>query len=195
MADFRSGVYNTLIATCVAEEGIDVGEVDLIICFDVSSKNPTRFVQRIGRTGRKRQGKVVMLVSEGKEQGILKEVIATKDDTNHKLAKSTEVSHMLYRQSPRLVPPEFNPVCVETFIKTAKRDMTELDLDENDENVAGPSKKSRTKVRSSQLKPFRLANVLCHIPETRDEDRQRQHKGECLEKGCSQRHEEVLPTY
>lgn len=58
MHDFRLGTCNTLIATCVAEEGIDVGEVDLIICFDVSTKNPTRFVQRIGRTGRKRQGKV-----------------------------------------------------------------------------------------------------------------------------------------
>lgn len=57
MKDFRIGVCNTLIATCVAEEGIDVGEVDLIICFDINNKNPTRFVQRIGRTGRKRQGK------------------------------------------------------------------------------------------------------------------------------------------
>lgn len=58
MKDFRIGGCNTLIATCVAEEGIDVGEVDLIICFDINNKNPTRFVQRIGRTGRKRQGKV-----------------------------------------------------------------------------------------------------------------------------------------
>lgn len=58
MNDFRSGKCNTLIATCVAEEGIDVGEVDFIVCFDVNNKNPIRFVQRIGRTGRKRQGKV-----------------------------------------------------------------------------------------------------------------------------------------
>lgn len=58
MSDFRSGKCNTLIATCVAEEGIDVGEVDFIVCFDVNNKNPIRFVQRIGRTGRKRQGKV-----------------------------------------------------------------------------------------------------------------------------------------
>lgn len=60
MNDFRSGKCNTLIATCVAEEGIDVGEVDFIVCFDVNNKNPIRFVQRIGRTGRKRQGKVCL---------------------------------------------------------------------------------------------------------------------------------------
>lgn len=58
MNDFRSGKCNTLVATSVAEEGIDVGEVDFIVCFDVNNKNPIRFVQRIGRTGRKRQGKV-----------------------------------------------------------------------------------------------------------------------------------------
>lgn len=58
MNNFRSGKINTLIATCVAEEGIDVGEVDFIVCFDVNNKNPIRFVQRSGRTGRKRQGKV-----------------------------------------------------------------------------------------------------------------------------------------
>lgn len=59
MADFRKGVFNVLIATCVAEEGIDCGEVDLIVCFDVTSKNPTRLVQRMGRTGRKRNGMVI----------------------------------------------------------------------------------------------------------------------------------------
>lgn len=58
MNDFRSGKCNTLVATSVAEEGIDVGEVDFIVCFDQSNKNPIRFIQRIGRTGRKRQGKV-----------------------------------------------------------------------------------------------------------------------------------------
>lgn len=63
MADFRKGTYNVLIATCVAEEGIDCGEVDLIVCFDVSSKNPTRLVQRMGRTGRKRNGRVISIFS------------------------------------------------------------------------------------------------------------------------------------
>lgn len=61
MNDFRSGKCNVLIATCVAEEGIDVGEVDFIVCFDVNNKNPIRFIQRIGRTGRKRQGKVCLI--------------------------------------------------------------------------------------------------------------------------------------
>ncbi|XP_055523945.1 uncharacterized protein LOC129717796 [Wyeomyia smithii] len=116
MKDFRTGKFNTLIATCVVEEGLDVGEVDLIVCFDIS-KNHTRFVQRIGRTGRKRVGRALILVTEGKEHETLKEVLATKDKTNQQLAKSKDILNALYRQSPRMIPPEFDPKCVETFIK------------------------------------------------------------------------------
>ncbi|KAJ8727425.1 hypothetical protein PYW07_001544 [Mythimna separata] len=46
MRNFREGLCNVLVATCVAEEGLDVGSVDLIICFDISTKSPVRLVQR-----------------------------------------------------------------------------------------------------------------------------------------------------
>lgn len=121
MRDFRSGLCNTLVATCVAEEGIDVGEVDLIVCFDIV-KNPTRFVQRIGRTGRQAVGRVLMLVTEGKEHETLKEVLASKDKTNRALSKSREILNVLYRGSPRLVPTEFAPRCVQTFIKIPEKE-------------------------------------------------------------------------
>ena len=43
MARFRDGGYNTLVATCVGEEGLDIGDVDLIICFDAHN-SPVRSV-------------------------------------------------------------------------------------------------------------------------------------------------------
>jgi fanconi anemia group M protein len=70
MQKFRENKFNTLISTCVGEEGLDIGEVDLIICFD-ANKSPTRSVQRMGRTGRKRDGRVVMLLTEGKEYQVM----------------------------------------------------------------------------------------------------------------------------
>ena len=66
---FRQGGYNTLVATCVGEEGLDIGEVDLIVCFDAHA-SPVRLVQRLGRTGRKRDGRIVVLVTEGKEEKV-----------------------------------------------------------------------------------------------------------------------------
>ena len=66
---FRDGGYNTLVCTCVGEEGLDIGEVDLIICFD-AHKSPIRLVQRMGRTGRKRNGRIVTIVAAGKEEQV-----------------------------------------------------------------------------------------------------------------------------
>ena len=53
----------------MGEEGLDIGDVDLIVCYD-AHKSPIRLVQRMGRTGRKRQGRIVMLVTEGKEAAV-----------------------------------------------------------------------------------------------------------------------------
>ena len=69
--DFRAGLLNTLVATCIGEEGLDVGDVDLIVSFDAVG-SPTRMVQRMGRTGRKRAGRIVVLVTEGDEHRKLK---------------------------------------------------------------------------------------------------------------------------
>lgn len=57
------------MSTCVGEEGLDIGEVDLIVCFD-AQKNPIRLVQRMGRTGRKRQGRIVIILAEGREERV-----------------------------------------------------------------------------------------------------------------------------
>lgn len=46
VSKFREGGYNTLISTCVGEEGLDIGDVDLIVCFD-AHKSPIRLVQSV----------------------------------------------------------------------------------------------------------------------------------------------------
>ena len=50
---------------------MDIGQVDLIVNFDCLS-SPIRMVQRTGRTGRSRDGRVVCLVSEGQEENRLR---------------------------------------------------------------------------------------------------------------------------
>jgi ERCC4-related helicase len=61
---FRAGELNVLVATSIGEEGLDIGEVDLIVCFDVSTDSRA-LIQRMGRTGRKREGRCVILCTEG----------------------------------------------------------------------------------------------------------------------------------
>ena len=64
---FNEGIFNILVCTCVGEEGLDIGDVDLIVNFDIL-KSAIRSIQRTGRTGRKRNGRVIFLVSEGQEE-------------------------------------------------------------------------------------------------------------------------------
>jgi ERCC4-related helicase/ERCC4-type nuclease len=63
LKEFKEGEYNTLIGTSVAEEGLDIAECDLVIFYDVVP-SAIRSIQRRGRTGRKKEGKVYVLMAE-----------------------------------------------------------------------------------------------------------------------------------
>lgn len=56
-----------MVATSIGEEGLDIGSVDKIICYD-AQKSSVRMLQRVGRTGRKREGAITVLMGEGKEE-------------------------------------------------------------------------------------------------------------------------------
>ncbi|HUT81566.1 MAG TPA: DEAD/DEAH box helicase [Candidatus Bathyarchaeia archaeon] len=64
MQQFRDGVFNCLVATSVGEEGLDVSECDLVVFYECVP-SAIRNIQRRGRTGRKRSGKVVVLMTKG----------------------------------------------------------------------------------------------------------------------------------
>ncbi|HID74105.1 MAG TPA: hypothetical protein EYP43_03545, partial [Thermoplasmata archaeon] len=61
---FKRGEYNVLVATSVAEEGLDIPSTDLVVFFEPVSSE-IRTIQRRGRTGRRRVGRVVILISGG----------------------------------------------------------------------------------------------------------------------------------
>ncbi len=61
---FRAGDFNVLIATSVGEEGIDIPATDLVIFYE-PVPSEIRSIQRKGRTGRARAGRVVVLMAKG----------------------------------------------------------------------------------------------------------------------------------
>jgi len=60
---FRDGITRVLVATRVGEEGLDISEVNLVIFYD-NVPSSIRFIQRKGRTGRKAQGRLVVLIAK-----------------------------------------------------------------------------------------------------------------------------------
>jgi Fanconi anemia group M protein len=59
----RDGEANVLVATSIAEEGLDIPEVDHVIFYE-PVPSEIRYIQRRGRTGRKVAGKVTILIAE-----------------------------------------------------------------------------------------------------------------------------------
>jgi Fanconi anemia group M protein len=62
--DFKGDKYNVLIATSVAEEGLDIPSTDLVVFYE-PIPSEIRSIQRRGRTGRKMPGKVIILIAKG----------------------------------------------------------------------------------------------------------------------------------
>ncbi|VDN96713.1 unnamed protein product [Rodentolepis nana] len=110
MEAFREGRVNILISTSIGEEGLDIGQVDLIVCYD-AHKSPSRLIQRLGRTGRKRSGRVVVLLTEGREQSNFSLSMA-RSSTVHTTLLQGQANRQLtfYPHNPRMVPLGIDPV-------------------------------------------------------------------------------------
>ncbi|GMH22406.1 hypothetical protein Nepgr_024249 [Nepenthes gracilis] len=125
---FRSGGYNVIVATSIGEEGLDIMEVDLVICFDANI-SPLRMIQRMGRTGRKHDGRVdilpsnihwtlLVLACEGTElKGYMRKQATSK--AVRKQMRNGGMNSFTFHSSPRMVPHIYKPElqCLELSIK------------------------------------------------------------------------------
>ncbi|XP_068608350.1 Fanconi anemia group M protein [Brachionichthys hirsutus] len=145
---FRQGGFNTLVSTCVGEEGLDIGEVDLIVCFD-AQKNPIRLVQRMGRTGRKRKGRVVVILAEGREERTYNQSQSNKRSVFKSIIGNKSGFH-LYPNSPRMLPEGVNPTLHKMHITCGEFDHRESSR----QSVRG--RRPRTEGRASLIHPQNL---------------------------------------
>ncbi|XP_011488592.1 Fanconi anemia group M protein isoform X2 [Oryzias latipes] len=145
---FRQGGFNTLVSTCVGEEGLDIGEVDLIVCFD-AQKNPIRLVQRMGRTGRKRQGRIVVVLAEGREERTYNQSQSNKRSVYKSITGNKNGFHM-YHNSPRMLPEGLNPSLHKMYITCGQFDHRESS------RRSGRGRRSHSEGRGSLIHPQSL---------------------------------------
>lgn len=134
---FKNGTYNTIVATSIGEEGLDIGEVDLIVCYD-SSASPIRMLQRMGRTGRKRAGNIKLLLMQGKEE---ESYIKAKD--NYEKMQELIASGTRFEfhddKSARILPKDMKP--------TVDKRVVEIPLENSQADLPEPKKKGRAPKR------------------------------------------------
>ncbi|KAE8140679.1 ATP-dependent DNA helicase mph1 [Aspergillus pseudotamarii] len=142
--NFKKGTYNTIVATSIGEEGLDIGEVDLIVCYD-SSASPIRMLQRMGRTGRKRAGNIVLLLMEGKEE---ESYIKAKDNYEKMQQMIASGSRFTFHDdiSPRILPAGIRPVA----------DKRQIDIPDENAEQGLPEPKRRGRAPKRPPKKFHM---------------------------------------
>ena len=131
---FRMGEYDVLLSTSVAEEGIDIPAVDLVILYE-PVPSEVRMIQRRGRTGRKRTGRVKVLITNG-----------TRDEAYYWSSVRKE-EHMKYQLIDPKVLEELNASAVERMEDQKKIKVLDRPKVENDKPVVyADSREGNSKV-------------------------------------------------
>ena len=111
---FKRGEFNVLIATSVGEEGLDIPSADLAIFYEPVASE-IRMIQRRGRTGRKRQGDVAVLIARD-----------TMDERAMASSrKKEEFMHKAVRRVARKFPISINNLSNIDDFSVADMDITE----------------------------------------------------------------------
>ncbi len=117
---FKNGEYNTLVATSVAEEGLDIPATDLVLFYE-PVPSEIRSIQRKGRTGRKHKGRVVVLVTKG-----------TRDEayywsSNHKERRMQSNMRQLQEDMPARGSVNGNSIKTDISDKEEQKQLFEFD--------------------------------------------------------------------
>jgi ERCC4-related helicase len=105
--EFRAGNFNVLVATSVAEEGLDIPKVDEVIFYE-PIPSAIRHIQRRGRTGRLEKGKVTVLVTEETRD------VGYRWSAHH---KEKRMYRILEKLKKKFDMPEHKDISLKKFIK------------------------------------------------------------------------------
>jgi Fanconi anemia group M protein len=125
--ELKERKLNVLVASSVAEEGLDIPSVDLVVFYE-PVPSEIRFIQRRGRTGRLAAGKAIILMARG-----------TRDETYYwtsvrKEKKMHHILHKMKRHSQNIIGDS--------------QDIIEPDTSTQEPSESKPSKEKQTTLHS-----------------------------------------------
>ena len=138
--EFRSGSANVLVATSVGEEGLDIPSADLVVFYE-PVPSEIRTIQRRGRTGRRREGEVVVLIAEGTRDEGAKAAAERKEEFMQRAV------HRVRRKLPRSphtdlsnlgrfeVSADDGVISASEFVHS-QRQMHQIEITESDDSTA-----------------------------------------------------------
>ncbi|EOR02812.1 ATP-dependent DNA helicase MPH1 [Wallemia ichthyophaga EXF-994] len=158
MNEYKDGTFNVLVSTSIGEEGLDIGDIDLTITYD-PGRSSISMLQKIGRTGRKRQGHVHTLMAEDLEDKNWDEAQARHQDVQAYIVSGDQVA--LYNDVERLIPHDVEPECEKRHVQVEEwESLTKKNIkkDSSSSNIRNFTKASKPKRKRNE-------NPLRNVPE------------------------------
>lgn len=155
---FKAGEFNVLVATSIAEEGLDIPEVNLVIFYE-PIPSEIRHIQRRGRTGRKNIGSVLILATRDTIDQRYLEVsrkkiqkmksILSSIDTQIEFKKVDRIS----AQKDPMTKEEiaFLDSCLDNYGQRIRQNLDRADM------IKIPTRKSSKSTLDSQMNGFRTS--------------------------------------
>lgn len=130
---FKVGTYDVLLSTSVAEEGIDIPSVDLVILYE-PVPSEVRMIQRRGRTGRKNSGKMKVLIAKGtRDEGYYWASLNKEKRMKEQLIDKNALKSMNQNSLDKIKEEEVNSKIIGRKVEIG------VELDTNFENDKNPS--------------------------------------------------------
>lgn len=163
---FKTGNYDVLISTSVAEEGIDIPAVDLVILYE-PVPSEIRMIQRRGRTGRKSSGRMKVLITKNtidegyywtsvRRESTMKTQLATQEaieDLKLNAAERIEIERTarVVGKRENLIEEESLSSDAEDSLEeeTSNEDIEEIDLENENESKLAEIKEKEAKKEKS----------------------------------------------
>ena len=121
----EDGELNVLVATSIAEEGLDIPAVDHVIFYE-PIPSEIRYIQRRGRTGRKSPGKVTILATSDSLDMIYLYASKRKTEKMRRIIEGvTSKLQPVLRLSPKPPPNPVTPTELKTIEEEAQRGQIE----------------------------------------------------------------------